>query len=82
MKKNDLTVIITVAFFSVLVSLLISNKVFVTDKLRKQEVGKPDVITADFPLPDSRFFNKDSLNPTTNSGLENTNQTPFNGSAR
>ena len=82
MKRDDIAVLITVAFFSMIAAFIISNKVFVTDKQRQQQVDMADVIRPDFPLPDKRFFNDSAINPTTNSGLQNTNQKIFSGSSR
>ena len=82
MKQKDLILIGAIALFSAVASWLISTKVFVAPTNRQQPVEVVDVIKADFPLPDKRFFNTDSINPTTNSGLEDTNNNPFNGTTQ
>lgn len=78
MKQKDWSIIIVIAFLSAIVSFLLSNKIFVTPENRQQKVEVVDVINADFDRPDPRYFNADSINPTQNSQLDSTNQTPFN----
>lgn len=78
MKQKDLSIIIAVAFLSAIVSFLLSNKLFVTPENRQQKVEVVDVIQTDFERPNTRYFNTDSINPTQNSQLNTTNQTPFN----
>lgn len=78
MKQKDLSIIIAVAFLSAIVSFLLSNKLFVTPENRQQKVEVVDVIRTDFERPNTRYFNTDSINPTQNSQLNTTNQTPFN----
>lgn len=82
MKQKDIATIVVVAFIAAVSSYLIANKVFVTPENRQQNVEVVDKLTAQFDTADSRFFNQDSINPTTNTGLDSTNQTPFNGAAR
>lgn len=83
MKQKDIAVIIIIAFLSAIASFLLSNKLFVTPANRQQKVQVVDAVSADFKLPDSRFFNSQSINPTMSSNLgNNTNQNPFNGSAQ
>lgn len=81
MKQKDIAVIAVVAFLSAIASFLISGRIFVTPENRQQAVEKVDAITATFDLPDSRYFNVESINPTVNSDMgSGTNQNPFNGS--
>ena len=83
MKQKDIAVIIAIAFFSGIFSFIISNKLFVTPEKRQQKVEVIDKITTEFNEPDKRFFNPESINPTTNSQLgDNANQDPFNGTSR
>ncbi len=82
MKQKDIATIIVVAFIAAISSYFIANKVFVTPKNRQQNVEVIDVLSAQFDTADARFFNKDSINPTTNTVLDSTNQSPFNGAAR
>lgn len=79
MKQKDVTLIIIIAFLSAIVSFILSGKLFVTPANRQQPVEVVDVISTQFKLPDSRYFNSNSINPTVNSQLgTDTNQTPFN----
>lgn len=81
MKQKDLTLILVIAFISAILSFFLSNKLFVTPENRQQSVEVIDPISAEMNLPDERYFNENSINPTQNSQLgNNTNQTPFNGS--
>lgn len=82
MKQKDIATIIVVAFVAAVSSYLIANKVFVTPQNRQQNVEVIDKFTAQFDTADTRYFNKDSINPTTNTGLDSTNQSPFNGAAQ
>ncbi|QQS20351.1 hypothetical protein IPL85_02800 [Candidatus Saccharibacteria bacterium] len=78
MKQKDIGIIVAVAFLSAIVSFLLSNKLFYTPENRQQQVEVVDVIKTDFKQPDPRYFNLESINPTQNSQLNSTNQTPFN----
>ncbi len=83
MKQKDIATIIIVAFVSAVLSLLVTGKIFVTSENRQQEVEVVDVISTDFQQPDSRYFNKDSINPTIDSEIgSGTNQNPFNGTSQ
>lgn len=79
MKNQDIAVLLVVAFFSAIFSYLLSTQVIVGSAARQQKAATVDVISDEFKPADTRFFNKDSINPTTNSSLQNTNKTPFNG---
>jgi hypothetical protein len=79
MKQKDIAMIIVVAFVSGVLSFFLSGKIFVTPENRQQEVEVVDKLSSNFELPDSRFFNAESINPTVDVQLDNTNQTPFNG---
>lgn len=64
MKQKDIITIVAVAIFSAIVALVLSNMFFVNADSKTQEVEKIDVITADFTTPDSKYFNKDAINPS------------------
>lgn len=68
MKQKDIWVIIGVALVSAIFSYVISNAAFGTSSDTSKLLTAPDVqpISADFPQPDPKYFNKDSLNPTKN----------------
>lgn len=83
MKQKDIAVIIVVAVISAVVSFIVAGRIFVTPENRQQEVEVVDVISTDFDLPDSRYFNADSINPTVDSELGvDTNENPFNGTSQ
>lgn len=79
MKQKDIATIIVVAFIAAVTSYFIADRVFVTPENRQQTVEVIDVLSDTFGPPDTRFFNSDSINPTRNTELDGTNQTPFNG---
>ena len=79
MKQKDVALIIVVAFLSAVISFFLTGKIFVTPANRQQPVEVVDKISTQFQLPDSRYFNANSINPTVQSQLgTDTNQTPFN----
>ncbi|MCA9327142.1 hypothetical protein KDA14_01300 [Candidatus Saccharibacteria bacterium] len=82
MKQKDIAVIIIVAFISAVVSFILSGKLFVTPENRQQSVEVVDAISTQFDLPDARYFNAESINPTQSSKLDSTNQTPFNSATQ
>lgn len=80
MKTKDWGVIGVVVIIACMVSFVVSN-IFLGGKhapLLKVEVVDP--ISADFPLPNTKYFNEDSVNPTQEIKIgEDSNNTPFNG---
>lgn len=82
MKQKDIVVIVLVAGVGAILSYFIANKVFVTQDDRQVEVEVIDVLTSEFTTPDERFFNAESINPARDAKLDQTNQTPFNGSGQ
>lgn len=79
MKQKDIAMVAVVAIVAAATSYFIANKLFVTPKIRNQQYQIVDPLSSRFDPPDSRFFNENSINPTRDTTLENTNQTPFNG---
>lgn len=78
MKQKDILLIVIVVAFSAVVSYFISNAIFVSPKDRQQQVEVIQPITADFPKPDERFFNKNAFDPTQTITIgENANSDPF-----
>jgi hypothetical protein len=79
MKQKDLAVIIGAAFLSGVFALLLST-LFVSSKGNSNqtaEVVQP--IVADFPEPDKKYFNSESIDPTQLIRIgDSTNPTPFN----
>lgn len=79
MKQKDISLIIIVSFISAVLSVFISNMIFSSPKNRQEKVEIIDKITADFPKPDSKYFNDKSINPTVVIPIEpSTNERPFN----
>lgn len=79
MKQKDIALILIIVFISAIVSLFVSKAIFVSPKSRQQQVDKVQPITADFPKPDSHYFNTSSFDPTQLITIgQNNNQTPFN----
>lgn len=79
MKQNDIVLIIVCIFVSGVLSLVLSNILIASPENRQAEVEVVERITSDFNLPDERYFNEDSVNPTQviQIGGENTNQPSF-----
>jgi hypothetical protein len=78
MKQKDIALIIIVVFFSAVISFLVSKTLFAPPENRQQQVEVVQPITADFPKPDSRYFNKDSFDPTQSITIgQNANADPF-----
>lgn len=80
MKQKDIALIIVVAVVSAVVALVLSNILFGSPSRSQQKAEVVDPITANFPAPDQRYFNGDSIDPTQTITIGNgqTNQAPFN----
>lgn len=80
MKAKDWGTIGVVVIIAGMVSFVVSN-LFLGGKYAprlKVEVVAP--ISADFPLPNTKYFNENSLNLTQEIKIgEDSNSTPFNG---
>lgn len=76
-KRNDLYVLIVTVILAVVLSSIVSRFIFTIDKSKtKVEVVKP--INSDFPLPPDTYFNTNSLNPTQQIKIGDSNPKPFN----
>lgn len=83
MKQKDIALILVIAIISGIISFLVSNKIFVTANNRQQTVEIVGAINSDFSLPDSKYFNKQSVDPAQTIEVgENNNQNPFNGTGQ
>lgn len=83
MKQKDISLIVVVAILSAIISFILSGRIFVTPANRQQAVEVVDKISTEFKLPDSRYFNAASVDPTIDSQIgTNTNQTPFNSTSQ
>lgn len=81
MKQKDIALIVIIVIISAVVSLFVSKAIFVSPKNRQQQVSIVQPITADFPKPDSRYFNSSALDPTQLITIgQNANSNPFSNS--
>jgi hypothetical protein len=79
MKQKDIALIAVIVFVSAVVSLIVSKTLFASPKHRQQAVEVVDPISANFPAPDSHYFNAQSIDPTKLIKIgDNSNPTPFN----
>lgn len=63
MKQKDIATIIVVVFVSAIASFFITGKVIVASR-GHQTAPVVDVINSTFTQPDSKYFNKNSIDPT------------------
>lgn len=83
MKQKDVALIIVVVFISVIVSVFVSKAIFASPKNRQQQVEVVQPITADFPQPDSHYFNSSAYDPTQLITIgQNNNTNPFSSSSQ
>jgi hypothetical protein len=81
MKQKDVALIIVLVAISGVISFLVSGWIFGKPADRKQKAEVVDVITSDFPLPDVKYFNNNSIDPTQLIQIGNSsNPNPFGGS--
>jgi len=82
MKQKDIALIIIIVFVSGVASFLVSNWLFGSDK-HTQKVETVEAITADFPTPDQKYFNNQSIDPTQLIQIgQSTNPNPFTGATQ
>lgn len=80
MKQKDILTLVAVAIFSGVLSLVLTKFVVNTPEKRSQEVETINAITADFPKPDSKYFNTQSVDPAQPVEIgTSTNPNPFTG---
>jgi len=80
MKQKSIVVIVTVAFLSGILAVLVSSLVISTPKNRNQKAEVVQPIVADFPEPNKKYFNDKSIDPTQLIRIGTTsNPSPFNG---
>ena len=78
MKQKDIVLIVVVGFFAAVVSLLLTQTIFVTQKSRDLSAEVVEPISSDFKQPDSNVFNNEAINPTQLIQIGDSNkQTPF-----
>jgi len=64
MKQKDIALIAVIVVVSGIASLFISKAIFGSPQSKQQQVEVVQPITADFPQPDSKYFNDKSIDPT------------------
>ena len=64
MKQKDYLIIAVVVIISIVISVIISNKLFSIPANRQQTIQAVGVINTDFKDPDAQYFNKDSIDPS------------------
>lgn len=78
MKSKDIAVIIAVAFFAAIVSLLLTQTIFVSKDKKELTAETVEPINSQFNQPDKTVFNKDAVNPTQLIQIgDSNNSTPF-----
>lgn len=79
MKHKDIILISFVVIVSGIFSYIVTSYLFASPKDRQEQVEVVEKITTDFPEPDKRYFNNESVNPTQTIRIgEGTNASPFN----
>lgn len=63
-KQSDIAIVILVAGFTLFLSYFLGGKIINTPDSRTTEIEKVVEVSAEFPLPDSKIFSSNSLNPT------------------
>lgn len=82
MKQKDIVLIVIIVFLSAIISLFVSKAIFAPPKNRQQSVEVVQPITADFPKPDSRYFNSSAFDPTQLITIgQNANPDPFSSTS-
>ncbi len=64
MKQKDVALIIAISAVSAVLALVISSVTIGTPKNRQQKAEVVEKITSDFPTPDQKYFNDQSIDPT------------------
>jgi hypothetical protein len=79
MKQKDIALIIVIVAIAAFISFFVSRLLFQSGDKRAQKAEVVDVISTDFELPSTKYFNDKSIDPTqliTIGGSNN--QNPFN----
>jgi hypothetical protein len=80
MKLKDWGVIGAVVLIAGVISFFVSNLILGGQRSPKLKVEVVEPISSNFPLPNTKYFNENSLNPTQEIKIgEDNNNTPFNG---
>lgn len=77
MKRKDISLIVVVAIVSAVISLLVTNMLFGSNK-RNLTAETVEPISSEFKTPDKTVFNEQAINPTQLIQIgENDNPSPF-----
>lgn len=80
MKQKDIVLLIFVGFISGIFSIVASKYFIAPPKNRQQKVEIVEAVSAEFPQPDKKYFNANSVDPTKLINIgDKTNPQPFNG---
>lgn len=80
MKRKDILTIAVVVIVSGGLSLILSSIFISSPKKHTTKVEVVQKITSDFPEPNKKYFNEQSINPTQLITIgNNANTKPFNG---
>lgn len=83
MKQKDILTLGVIVIVSVVLSVLLSGRIFSSKKVLAQQVEVVPPISANFPTPSSQYFNNQSIDPTQLIQIGNNNNTsPFNAPAQ
>lgn len=63
MKKSDITMIIIVAFLSMMVAFFVAKAIFGDVHTESVKVKTIEKISSELDQPDEDIFNKDAINP-------------------
>ncbi len=78
MKSKDWSVIAVIVAVSAMFSFVVFQFIIGSRKLGRLKVEQVTQLKADFPLPNAKYFNGNSINPTQEIRIgEDTNTTPF-----
>lgn len=78
MKSKDVALIIAIAGFAGVFALIISNIFLASPKNLVTTVEVVEPISTEFKIPDQKYFNNNSVNPTRLIQIrENQNPNPF-----
>lgn len=78
MKSKDWSVIVVIIVIAGLISLFLSNFLIGSKKLGKLKVEQVTPLSSNFPLPNKKYFNSNSINPTQEIKIgEDPNANPF-----
>ncbi len=80
MKQKDIALILLIASIAAFASFFASRALFASGTKHDQKAEVVDVITTDFTLPDEKYFNANSIDPTQPITIgDDENNNPFNG---